>query len=403
MSPPDLFSADFAQDPYRLYRIMRDEHPLYFHEPSKSWIVSRYDDVERGFVDPRFSTQNYEWQIEPVYGRTILQMDGREHSAHRNLLNPIFRGRDLQDRLLPLLEEKARELIDVFRDRGKVDLVAELTRHYPVHVIVGLLGFPPSEYSRFQAWYESIIAFFMNVKQDPAIHAAGLRTRAEVESFLLPVIAERRAKPGPDFLSTLCSAEIDGARMTDDEVRSFCSIILTAGGETTHRALASLFKNLLEHPDQLARVRADPELYDRAFAETLRFSPPGHMMLRQTTEPVELSGGTIPAGATVTLLIGAANRDDRRFRDPDTFDIQRDDLDVKRAFSGAANHLAFGGGRHFCVGAMFARAEMAVATRLLFEAMPDFRSDGPLPPEEGFFSRSPESLPLVFTPQGDRG
>jgi cytochrome P450 len=187
--------------------------------------------------------------------------------------------------------------------------------------------------------------------------------------------------------------------MSDEDIKAFVSLLLAAGGETTDKAVASLFKNLLEHPDQLAAVRDDRDLIPRAFAETLRYTPPVHMIMRQPAEDVVVSGGTIPAGSTVTCLIGAANRDARRFENPDSFNIFRDDLPTNTAFSAAANHLSFALGRHFCVGALLAKTEVEVATNQLLDAMPDLRlAEDAAPVERGVFTRGPASLKIRFTP-----
>jgi pulcherriminic acid synthase len=175
--------------------------------------------------------------------------------------------------------------------------------------------------------------------------------------------------------------------------------LLAAGGETTDKAIASVFANLLRHPDQFAAVRDDRSLIPQAFAETLRFSPPVHMIMRQPGEDVTVSGGTIPAGSTVTCLIASANRDPERYADPDSFDIFRDDLKVTTAFTAAADHLAFALGRHFCVGALLAEAEVVAGTNQLLDAMPDMRlRPGFEPVERGVFTRGPETLPVEFTP-----
>jgi pulcherriminic acid synthase len=398
MTAPDILSPEFARDPYPLYRVMRDDFPLFFHEATKSYVLSRYEDVERAFKDAAFSSKNYEWQLEPVHGRTILQMEGREHATHRNLLTPAFRGRDLQERFVPVIEKNARVLIEAFRARGEVDLVAEFATRFPINVIVEMLGLPMSDHHRFHAWYTSIMAFLSNLTGDPGVVEEGLKTRRELAEYMLPIIAERRRSPGGDLLSTLCSAEIDGVRMTDDEIRGFVSLLLTAGGETTDKAVASLFKNLVEHPEQLEAVRRDRALVDAAFAETLRYSPPVHMIMRTPLEDVTMSGGVIPAGSTVTCLIGAANRDERRYQDPDRFDVFRRDLDVERAFTGAANHTAFALGRHFCVGAILAKTEIQIATGLLLDAMTDIRFADGSPAEAGIFTRAPKSLGLRFSP-----
>ncbi|WP_326837037.1 cytochrome P450 [Amycolatopsis rhabdoformis] len=395
---PDILSEEFAADPYRAYRVMREDHPLIWHEGMQSYVISRYSDVERAFKDPVFTSHNYDWQLEPVHGRTILQMDGREHSTHRNLVAPAFRGRDLMTKFLPVIEQNSRDLIEQFRHDGRVDLVDQYATRFPINVIVDMLGLPKSDHEHFHRWYSSIMAFLSNLSGDEQVMAEGIRTKEEFEGYLLPIIRQRRENPGEDLLSTLCSAEIDGVRMTDEEIKAFCSLLLTAGGETTDKAIASLMRNLVAHPDQLAAVRADHSLIAAAFAETLRFSPPVHMIMRQPAEDVELSGGVVEAGKTVTCLIGAANRDPAKYADPDSFDLRRPDLDQGRAYTAGANHTAFCLGRHFCVGAMLAKTELDIGIAQLLDAMQDIRFDGAAPPEYGVFTRAPGTLPLTFTP-----
>ncbi|MFJ1896634.1 MULTISPECIES: cytochrome P450 [unclassified Streptomyces] len=398
---PDILSPAFAADPYGAYRIMRDSAPLIRHEATNSYIVSRYEDVERVFKDKagEFTTDNYDWQIEPVHGRTILQLSGREHAVRRALVAPAFRGTDLQEKFLPVIERNARELIDTFRRTGEADLVGAFATRLPVLVIADMLGLDQADHDRFHGWYTTVIAFLGNLAGDPEVAAAGERTRQEFAAYMIPVIQQRRAAPGDDLLSTLCAAEVDGVRMSDEDIKAFCSLLLAAGGETTDKAIASVFANLLTHPDQLAAVRQDRGLVDRAFAETLRYTPPVHMIMRQAATDVELGGGLVPAGSTVTCLIGAANRDASRYRDPDRFDIFRTDLTGTTAFSAAADHLAFALGRHFCVGALLARAEVETGVNQLLDAMPDVRlADGFTPSEQGVFTRGPRSLPVRFTP-----
>jgi cytochrome P450 len=397
---PDILSENFARDPYGSYRVLRDDYPVLFHEATSSWIISRIDDVERAFRDPNFTSDNYSWQLEPVHGRTVLQMEGKEHSMTRNLITPAFRGSQLTEKFAPVIERNARELIDPWRNDGHVDLVPAFTTHFPVNVIVDMLGLSKSDHDLFHGWYTAIMAFLANLAQDPEVTARGLEVKEELRSYLLPIIAERRADPGEDLLSTLCNAEIDGERLSDVDIKAFVSLLLVAGGETTDKAMASLMKNLVDHPDQMAAVRSDRSLITTAFAETLRFSPPVHMIMRQPKADVELHGTVIPAGSTVTCLLAAANRDDRRYDRPDEFDLKRQDLDFARAFAAAANHTAFALGRHFCVGAMLAKTEVEIATNLLLDAMGDVRySDGFVPTEEGVFTRSPKSLRLDFTPK----
>jgi len=398
---PEFLSPEFVVDPYAAYRAMREQSPLQWHEPSGTWLVSRAEDLRRVFRDPTFTTDHYAQSMEPVYGRTILQMSGHEHAVRRAMVTPAFRGSLFQERYRPLIERNARELVDGFRHIGRVDLVSQFARVYPVNVIADMLGLDKASHPRIQGWYAAIVACFGNLTGDPEIAAGGVRTREEITEFLLPIIRDRRANPGPDLLSDLCTAQVDGEGMTDEDIRAFTSLLLVAGGETTDKAIGSLFHNLLTHPEQLAAVRADRSLVAPALAETLRLTPPVQVIQRQVFEDVEVAGGTVPAGAVVTCLIGSGNRDPRAFADPDTFDLFRGDLSTRTAFTAAADHLAFSLGRHFCLGAVLAMAEVEVAANQLLDAMPDMRiAAGAHIEASGIFVRGVPELPLEFTPIG---
>lgn len=396
---PDMLSPEFAADPYSAYAVFREQAPLFYHEAMQSYVVSRYSDVERVFKDSVFTTANYDWQLEPVHGKTIMQLSGREHSVRRALVAPAFRGSELQEKFLPIIEQNSTALIDRFRTSGSADLVADFANQFPIGVIVDMLGLDKADQPKFQKWYTSIIAFLGNLSGDEQVTADGIQTKTEFAEYMLPVVNARRSALGDDLLSTLVSAEIDGETMSDEDVKSFCSLLLAAGGETTDKAVASMFALLLAHPEQLAALRADRSLIPAAFAETLRLRPPVHMIMRQPAEDVEIAGGTIPAGSTVTALIGSANRDPERYKNPDAFDIFRDDLSTTNAFSAAADHLAFALGRHFCVGALLAKTEVEVATNQLLDALPDLKlADGFVPVEKGVFTRGPAELRVEFTP-----
>lgn len=403
-SPPDILSPEFAADPYPAYGVLREHYPLFHDKGTDSYLLSRYEDVQRAFREPVFTTDNYAWQIEPAHGgRTLPQMNGREHAVRRALVAPAFRGRELQETFLPVIERNARELIDTFRDAEETDLVARFATRFPINVIVDMLGLDRADHDRFHGWYTAVVAFIANLAQDPGVAAAGRRAGEDLAGYLLPVIRERRAAPGVDLLSRLCTAEVDGVRMTDQDIVAFVSLLLAAGGETTDKAIALIFRNLLARPEQFAAVRADRSLIPAAFAETLRYTPPVQMIMRQPAAEVTVSGGTIPAGATVTCLIGAANRDPDHYDRPDEFDIFRADLSPAGAFTAAAQHIAFGLGRHFCVGALLARAEVETGVNQLLDAFPDMAfADGTPPADTGVFTRGPSYLRLRLG-RGERG
>ncbi len=405
---PDILSSEFIADPYPSHQILRDYYPALHHKATESYLVSRYDDCANAFRSPAFSSRNYDWQLEPIHGRTILQMEGVEHSTHRALLNPFFRGRGLEA-FMPVIRENAAELIgqavhraggeligDLTR-RGKIDLVADFTTWFPINVMVDMLGLPKSDHERFHRWYHSIMAHLNNLAGDPAVTEQADQTREELREYMMPIIGERRTGEGDDLLSRLCRAEVDGEQMSDEEIKAFVSLLLVAGGETTDKAIASMMTNLLQHPKQLEAVRADRSLSDAVIAETLRHSGPVHMIMRQTEQDVSIGDTTIPSGSTCIIMLAAANRDERHFADPERFDIHRSDLDVAKAFSGAANHVQFILGRHFCVGSLLARTEMTVALNLILDHMPNLRfQEGFTPVEKGLYTRSVGNLLVEF-------
>jgi cytochrome P450 len=242
------------------------------------------------------------------------------------------------------------------------------------------------------------LRFGVNLIGDPEVTAAGFAARDELDSYLRPLVAERRRSPGPGLLSMLAHAEVEGQQLTDDEIARFGMLMIFAGGETVEKTLATFVRNLVAHREQLSALQADRTLLDRALAESLRYTAPTHMIPRKTRAELTVGGGTIPAEAEVICFLGSANRDDRRFAAPDKFDTRRTDLDAERAFSSAANHLAFGGGRHFCLGAMMAKTEVEIGVSRLLDATVGLRFAGEPPADEGLFLRGPRSLPLEFTP-----
>jgi pulcherriminic acid synthase len=192
--------------------------------------------------------------------------------------------------------------------------------------------------------------------------------------------------------------EVEGQQLTDDEIVRFGMLMIFAGGETVEKTLATFVRNLVAHPAQLSALQVDRALMDRALTESLRYTAPTHMIPRKTRSDLKVSGGTIPADAEVICFLGSANRDDRKFAVPDQYNIRRTDLDEERAFTSAANHLAFGGGRHFCLGAMMAKTEVEIAVNRLLDATAGLRFAEGAPADEGLFLRGPRNLHLKFVP-----
>lgn len=355
------------------------------------------------------SSKNYGDGLGLIFGRTVLELDGKEHQKHRLLLNPLMNGIQLvamqpmmlgvvTDLFLPELEKAVASRPGGVGE-AEIDLVPAYFGELPISVIETMLDLPKDKHEDFSRWYKAMHAFTANIAGLPGPIEAGLQARKELTEYVLPLITERRANPGTDLISGMGQAEIDGEKLTDEEVRAFVSLMITAGGETTDRALGLIMLNLLEHPAQMEAVKADRSLIANAFVETLRYSPPVNIAGRMAEEDIEMHGAVIPAGAKINCLVGAANRDDAKFSEPDRFDIFRADNSVEKGFSGAADHLGFAKGRHLCVGAALAKAEVEIALNLIFDNMLDIRlADGFVPRPTGLWTRGVDELRVAFTP-----
>jgi cytochrome P450 len=399
MTAPDIFSPEFAQDPYPFYRVMRDNFPLYFHPAANAYVLSRYDDVREALTNPEFTTRSYAAQIEPILGVTIVQLDGRDHARQRRLLAAPFRADRFRSEFGPAITALADRLIAGFKDRGEVEFIGEFISPFSVGVLATVVGLPESDIDRFRKWYTALLRFGVNLIGDPEVTAAGFAARDELDAYLRPLVAERRRSAGPGLLSMLAHVEVEGQQLTDDEIVRFGMLMIFAGGETVEKTLATFVRNLVAHPAQLSALRADPGLLDRALVESLRYTAPTHMIPRKTRADLPVSGGTIPAEAEVICFLGSANRDERRFAAPDHYDMRRTDLDTERAFTTVADHAAFGMGRHFCLGAMMAKTEVEIAVNRLLDATDGLRFAGGEPPaDQGLFLRGPSSLALRFAP-----
>ena len=391
LTPPTLKSRQFEIDPYPLYERLRTTLPIVYDEPTDVWLVSRHVDVKAALTHPGASNNNYTWQIGPLLGHTIVTMDGCEHAQHRALLSPAFRSKALVA-LEASIISVTTDLLAQMRGRPQVDLIADFTAALPVRVMARALGLPAEtceEVEQLKRWCAIGFAYMGNYRQDPALLTGGLSNRDSFYDFIQPHIDARRAEPADDLISLLLAASIDGQPLSETFVRSYCAILMTAGSETSHGALANLIANLLNEAGVKEAVMADPELMDAALAETLRRNPPLQLVLREAREPLLLPSGTIPAGATLACLIGSANRDPDQFSDPDTFNMSRTDQ--------ATSHFAFGAGRHFCLGSMLARMEITIGARMLLQTFPNVRwAPGFTPTERGFLNRCPDRLEVVL-------
>jgi len=382
----EAFSGEHLHDPYPIYRTLRDHAPLYRCPESGVWVLSRYDDVAAGFKDSEafsskvdnpvrmqtrglrgvFSTLRVllkvmtQLRVSPraaATSRMLIQEDGEIHRTMRNIVNRGFtpgRIAAWEPRIREIAEECVRDLRDG-RDADGFDLVQTLAIPLPVTVIAELLGIEPERRHDFKEWSDRVIALGTNTGPDRQIDPGFLDTMGEMSRYLRPIIQERRSRPTDDLISTLVQSQDGAAALSDHEVFMFIFLLLLAGNETTTNLLGNAVDALLENPDQLARVSQDLSLVPALIEETLRYDGPVQQLTRRVTREVTLHGVTLPRNAEVQLLIGSANRDERRFPDPDRFDLARD----------TKGHLGFGFGAHFCLGASLARLEARVSLEAL--------------------------------------
>jgi cytochrome P450 len=328
-----------------------------------------------------FSSGVYTDVMGMVMGRTILEMDEPEHRCSRALVAPSFRTKMLQRWEEELVAVVVNELIDTFADAGSTDLVRTVTFNFPVQVIARILGLPRADYQQFQRWTLELTSVAANWDR-------GVAASMALRDYFAAVMAERRVTPGDDLISDLVRTEVDGEHLSDEEIYSFLRLLLPAGVETTYRATGSLLFALLNDRTQFDALYDDRSLYPQAFEEAVRWEPPVTLILRRAACDTELAGVPIEAGADVALLIGAANRDERKYIEPDRYDMFREQR----------QHVGFGFGVHVCLGMHLARMESRVAVNTLFDRLGRFTLDPTAEPPhiEGLAFRSPLSLPVVF-------
>jgi cytochrome P450 len=385
--------------PYPFFEYMRRTDPVWHGSladhsqmpeelrPNDEWVLFGYDGLFQAFRDDRvFTSASYDKTIGLVMGHTILAMGGKEHHDHRSLVAKAFRATALERWEPSVIGPVCDGLIDEFKDEGHADLVRALTFEFPTRIISVLLGLPPEDLDLFRRLSLDLISI-------PTDIVAGLTAAAELQGYFLEQVEQRRRKMTDDIIGDLVAAEIDGEKLTDEAIIAFLRLLLPAGLETTYRSSGNLLYLLLTHPEQLAMVQRDRSLIPAAIEEGLRVETPLTMVMRTTTQEIEIGGKTIPADAQVDMCMGSANRDESRWPDPNAFDIRR----PRHA------HIAFAAGIHMCLGMHLARLE----TRVMLNSLLDRVKDLALVPDDGsgmeskivgLTFRSPNKLPVTFAP-----
>ncbi|KWX05158.1 cytochrome P450 [Carbonactinospora thermoautotrophica] len=392
------FSPQFKANPHPTYAALRDHDPVRrVTLPSglPAWLVTRYEDVKAVLADPRLSKDVRRFpdpgrylvaaDLRETISRHMLNADPPDHTRLRKLVSKAFTPRRVEA-LRPRVQQITEELLDRMAPLGRVDLIDAFAFPLPVTVICELLGVPVEDRDEFRVWSNVIIEGV----------GAGDRFESAVramDKYLRELVEAKRRSPGDDMLSDLIAAREEGDRLSEGELTSMAFLLLVAGHETTVNLIGNGVYLLLTHPDQLALLRSDPGLLPSAVEEFLRYEGPAETStLRFATEPIEIGGVTIPAGEVVLVALASANRDGRRFADADRLDITRGD----------SQHLAFGHGIHYCLGASLARLEGQVAIGELLARFPDLALA--VPPEElawrpGTLIRGLRELPVTYSPR----
>jgi len=386
------FDPDVRYDPFQLYARARREHPVYAHEGLPLVSVFRYDDIQTILKDPtawsNFFPPPPGMVLRADLPPSMLLQDPPEHTRLRGLVNQAFTPRMIR-RLEPRMEEIAHELLDAALAQRRVDLVQALTYPLPVIVIAEMIGVPMDHRDQFKEWSDGLVenlGLGLLAPEPPEVIERELQIVDAMRAYFTQLVDERRARPREDLLSGLVAAELEGSRLTFDEMLQMLILLLVAGNETTTNLIGNAAVELMKHPDQLARLRAHPELLPSAIEEVLRFSSPVQVDARHALRRAEVRGQTIEAETNVLLLLGSANRDEAVFDDAETFDIGRTDN----------RHVAFGFGPHYCLGANLARLEAQVAIRVLLQRTTRFQrtDDEPLPLHPSFIFRGFTRIPV---------
>jgi cytochrome P450 len=368
------FEPGFAEDPYQQYAAMRTAEPVHL-TPLEFWVLFRYDHIARFLKDPTLSVEDANARptaidqmiIDAVGDRaqrgshTMLNLDPPDHTRLRKLVTKAFTPRVVEN-LRPRVQALVDEMLDKAEGRGEMDLIADYAFPLPFAVISEMLGVPPTDGDRLRAW-SGLIVRSLEPIVDTNLAIAIADASDHMYDYVGEMIERKRKEPADDLLSALIAAEEQGDVLSDDELQEQVLLLYVAGHETTVNLIGNGTLALLRDREQIDRLRADPALLPNAIEEFLRFDSPVQMSRRITLQDVEVGGREIEKGSFCGLVLASANRD------PAHWGANADDLDVTRA--DAHQHLSFGGGAHYCLGASLARVEGQVAIGSLVQRFPN--------------------------------
>ena len=375
--------GELERDPYPIYARLRDEEPVSWVPAVQLWLVTRYEDVRTVDLTPEvFTAATDPSTLNRTMGVNMLGSEGPDQLRIRRVVEPPFRPRDVEERTKGMIPALANELIDGFEARGECDLFREFADPMSVRSLRFMLGLEGVAWEDLLRWNEGLMPGLANFEGDPEKQAPADEASTALSEVIELVLDHLDAEPDGSALSAMLHHDRDGDRMSREEIVANTKLMLSGGLQEPRDLIALAVLALGSHPEQLDEVRADPRLIKAAVEETLRWAGPVGTSTRQTTQVTELAGAQLEQGALIGAVLSSANRDPRRFTDPDRFDIHRKE--------GA--HLAFAVGNHFCLGAWFGRHLARVSLEILLERLPNLRLDPDRPATLGGWEfRAPDS------------
>jgi cytochrome P450 len=361
MEPFDLYSPLIDADPFPYYAELRAKYPCHWSDSAQLWILSRYHDIAEAARDWETFSSAQGNMIDELPGRagaTLGTTDPPRHDRLRALSQAAFLKRNLDRMIEPTLEVADRSL-DRILEQGTFEFINDFSSQITVGLLFRTMGLPNCDHAEIRRKVILAVSTDKAAKGRTPEHIAAFK---ELSDFLTTEVAARRANPTDDLITHLAEAEIDGDRLTEREVVLTTATFVMAGVESLSSFMSVFALNLHDYPDARRRLVADPALVAPAIEESLRFNTSAQRFKRTATRNVVVHGQTIHAGDKVALAFGSANRDERKFPDPDTFDIERRPL----------GHLGFGSGKHFCLGAQMARLVTEIAMRRFLQRVPDY-------------------------------
>ncbi|HEX5746059.1 MAG TPA: cytochrome P450 [Archangium sp.] len=401
LTQPDFKSQRFKANPYPLYARLREEAPVFRIKvpgAEAGWLVTRYEDVNQvlkhgGISKDRIGSMTeaqraklpWFFKFFTPLVQNMLSRDPPDHTRLRALVHKAFTPKYIE-RLRSRVQTLSDSLLDAAARKGSMDLVEEFAFLLPVTIIAEMLGVPPGDYRKFQRWSNRLVS-----NTDMSDVLLSVPSVVMFTRYLRKLIAQRRTSLGDDLLSALIQAEEAGDKLTPDELVSMAFLLLVAGHETTVNLISGGTLALLQHPEQLERLRKDPALIEPAVEELLRYASPVEVSTeRVAREDITVSGVAIPRGDLVFAVLASANRDERYFKDPNTLDLGRE----------PNKHVSFGMGIHYCLGAPLARLEGQIAIQTLVNRFPNLRLARPaesLKWRTGILMRGPRQLPVKLS------